>query len=104
MEFAFLELWPKDAAGTPEKAALLCTETDLPGDIAIFCSMLESFGIPYYAKRPGVGEYFHVLWGRSLSTVGVEFYVPTSRLEEAKELLTAPPMFEDEEFEEEPEE
>ena len=96
MEFSLLELWPKDASGRPEEAALLCTETDVPGDVAIFCSMLESFGVPFYAKRPGVGEYLHVLWGRSLSGTGVEFYVPVSHLEEARALLTAPPIFEEE--------
>ena len=104
MEFAFLELWPKDASGTPEEAALLCTEVDVPGDITFFCSMLESFGLPFYVKRPGAGEYFHILYGRSLMGSWVEFYVPISRLEEAKELLNAPPAFDDELAEDEPEE
>ncbi len=94
MESNLLEHWPKDAAGIPEKGALLCTEADVPGAVAIFCSMLESFSVPYYAKRRGVGEYFHILYGRSLSA-GVEIYVPASRLEEAKELLTAQPLLEE---------
>ena len=94
MESNLLEHWPKDAAGAPEKGALLCTKNDVPGAVAIFCSMLESFGVPYYTRRGGAGEYFHILYGRSL-TEGVEIYVPASRLEEAKELLTAQPLLED---------
>lgn len=97
MEFALLEYWPKDASGTPEKSALLCTEVDIPGSVTAVCPMLESFGFPYCTKRPGVGEYIHLLWGRSV-TSGVEIYVPASRLAEAKELLAAPPILEDEPF------
>ena len=99
MEFAHLELWPKDAAGQPEEKALLCTETDVPGNLAVFCSMLESFGIPFFTRRRGAAEYMSLLVGRS--GTGAEVYVPTSRLEEARELLTAPPVFEEEPEDEE---
>lgn len=94
MEFALLELWPKRADGAPEEKALLCTETDVPGDLAIFCSMLESFGIPFFTRRIGAAEYMKLLVGRS--GTGAEVYVPRSRLEEARELMTAPPVFEEE--------
>lgn len=89
MEFANLERWPKDSGGMPEEAALLCTAVDIPGDLTVFCSMLESFGIPYLGKRQGAAQYINILFGRSID--GVEIYVPASRLEEAKELLDAPP-------------
>ena len=95
MEFALLENWPKDAGGRPEEKALLCTERDVPGDLAIFCSMLESFGVPFFTRRMGAAEYLHVLVGRS--GTGAEVYVPVSRLEEAQALLEAPPVWEDQE-------
>ena len=98
MEFALLENWPKHADGTPEQKALLCTETDVPGNMAIFCSMLESFGVPFFTRRMGAAEYMNLLVGRS--GTGAEVYVPKSRLEEARELLAAPPVFEEETEEE----
>lgn len=101
MEFATLEHWPKNADGTAESAALLCNQADIPSETALLGSLLESFGIPYYATRPGLGGYLHSLYGRSV-TAGLEFYVPISRLEEAKELLAAPPVWEETEDPDEP--
>jgi len=83
MEFANLEHWPKDGGGTPEEASLLCTEPDAVCGVPLLCSMLESFGIPFMT-----GCYAS---GKQANTAGVDFYVPASRLEEAKELLDAPP-------------
>lgn len=94
MEFALLENWPKRADGTPEEKALLCTETDIPGNMAIFCSMLESFGIPFFTRRIGAAEYLDLLVGRS--GTGAEVYVPASRLAETRELLAAPPVWDEE--------
>lgn len=95
MEFSLLDNWPKNADGTPEQAVLLCSEADVPDRIALLGSLLESFKIPYYATRPGLGGYLHVLFGRSV-TAGLEVYVPASLLEDAKALMEAPPAFEDE--------
>ena len=99
-----LENWPKTPDGTPEAPALLCTESDYPDLIYGISTFLESFGIPHYIKRRGSGEYMNFYFGHSATDGGVEVYVPASRLEEAKELLNAPPVFEDEMMEEEPEE
>ena len=93
MEFALLENWPKHADGTPEEKALLCTETDVPGSLGIFCSMLESFGVPFFTRRIGAAEYMKLLVGRS--GTGAEVYVPQSWLEEARALLAAPPVWEE---------
>lgn len=97
MEFDLLQNWPLAPDGTPEKSALLLADADIPGDVSVLCSMLTSFGIPYYAKRPGLGEYLHLMYGRTV-TAGVEVYVPTSYLEQAKELLAAPSALDDESF------
>ncbi len=94
MEYDLLQNWPTAPDGTPEKGALLLADADIPGDVSILCSMLTSFGIPYYAKRPGLGEYLHILYGRTVSA-GIELYVPSSQLELAKELLAAPSALED---------
>ena len=96
MDFSFLELWPKDTAGIPEKAALLCTESDFPDRIHTLGSFLEAFEIPHIFKRRGSGEYMNFIFGHSATGGGIEIYVPASRLAEARELLTAPPAFEDE--------
>lgn len=98
-----LKQWPKTPDGEPEKAELL----ELAGDFAAYggltCSLLESFGIPYLTKRSGQGQIGFLYGG--FSPEGVKLYVPASRLEEARELLAAPPLEEEELSEEtEPEE
>ncbi|MBP3520097.1 MAG: hypothetical protein J6J87_01995 [Oscillospiraceae bacterium] len=96
MEFSLLEQWPKDASGQLEEKALLCKESDFPDLVQGLSSFLTAFGIPHYIKNHGSGEYMNFLFGHSATDGGVEFYVPASRLDEARELLAAPPIFEDE--------
>ena len=53
-----------------------------------------SCGIPcfkYYAKEGGAGKVIN-----GFSGYGADLYVPASRLEEARELLSAEPIFPDE--------
>ena len=99
----WMENWPKTPDGKPEALALLCKESDYPDIIQSLSSFLNAFGIPHYIKRHGSGEYMNLYFGHSATGGGVEFYVPASRLEEVKELLAAPPVFEDEMREEESE-
>lgn len=94
-----LARWPKDPDGEPEKAALLKNESDFPGYRDICCSMLDSFGIPYFTKRPGAGELLYIRGGFSIE--GIDIYVPASRLEEALDLLNATAEFAEEENKEE---
>ena len=96
----WLENWPKTPDGEPEAPALLCRESDYPDVIQSFNSLLNAFGIPHYIKRRGAGEYMYIHVGHSATGGGVEFYVPASQLEEVKELLAAPPVFEDDMIEE----
>lgn len=93
MEYSLLDQWPRDADGTPEPAALLCNGSDYPDELALMCSLLESFSIPYYSKYQGSAQYMSLLFGHTAA--GIEIYVPTSLLEKAQTLLNAPPALED---------
>lgn len=87
-------VWPKDAAGQDEKAVLLKQTFDSAADADTIISLLSAYGIPcfkYYDREGGAGKVIN-----GFSGFGVSLYVPASRLEEAKELLTAQPV-EDEE-------
>ena len=81
---SLLDRWPKGADGQPEKAEKLTWQPELGGMADITLSMLEGFGIPAFK----VGSQGRVVLG--FAGLGVEIYVPASRLEEAKALLEAP--------------
>jgi hypothetical protein len=78
-----LERWPKGADGKPEEAVKLILQSELDGMADITLSMLAGFGIPAFK----VGTQGKVIFG--FAGLGVEIYVPASRLEEANALLTA---------------
>lgn len=80
-----LARWPKNADGEPEPPVLLRLESDFSGYRDIVCSMLDSFEIPYFTSRPGIGDLLFLRGG--FSPEGIEIYVPASRLEEAALLL-----------------
>lgn len=80
-----LARWPHSADGEPEPPALLRLEADFSGYRDIVCSMLDSFGIPYFTNRPGIGDLLFIRGG--FSPEGIEIFVPASRLEEATSLL-----------------
>lgn len=73
--------WPKNADGQPEQAAYLTLESELGGMADVTVSMLASCGIPAFKS----GTQGKVILG--FAGLGVELYVPISRLEEAKALL-----------------
>ncbi len=82
--------WPRDAAGQDEKAVLLASTFDSPADADTIISLLSAYGVPcfkYYDREGGAGK---VISG--FSGYGVSLYVPASRLEEARELLAATPV------------
>ena len=79
-----LDRWPKGTDGQPEKAEKLTWQPELGGMADILLSMLEGCGIPAFM----VGTQGKVVLG--FAGLGVEIYVPASRLEEAKALLEAP--------------
>ena len=78
-----LKIWPKTPDGQPEKAEKLTMLSELDGMADILLSMLESCEIPAFK----VGTQGKVLLG--FAGLGVEIYVPASRLGEAQALLEA---------------
>ena len=78
------ENWPLDAEGRPEQAELLTLQSELDSMADITLSLLESCWIPAFKS----GSQGKVIFG--FAGLGVEIYVPASRLEEAQSLLTAP--------------
>ena len=85
--------WPKDEAGREVQAVLLTHTFDAPADADTAISLLSAYGIPcfkYYAKEGGAGKVIN-----GFSGYGADLYVPASRLEEARELLAAEPIFDE---------
>ena len=82
--------WPKDEQGQDEKAVLLASTFDSPADADTVISLLSAYGVPcfkYYDREGGAGKVIN-----GFSGYGVSLYVPASRLEEARELLAATPV------------
>ena len=82
--------WPRDAAGQDEKAVLLASTFDSPADADTVISLLSAYGVPcfkYYDREGGAGKVIN-----GFSGYGASLYVPASRLEEARELLAATPV------------
>ena len=75
--------WPRDARGKPEQAARLVHQSELDGMADLTVSLLEGFGIPAFKE----GTQGKVILG--FAGLGVDIYVPASRLEEAQSLLAA---------------
>ena len=87
--------WPVDASGEKKQAALLKETFDSPEDADTVISLLSAYGIPafkYYDKDGGAGKIIN-----GFSGYGVSIFVPASRLEEARELLEAEVIEEEEE-------
>lgn len=89
----WIKNWPMGPDGAPEEGILLETAGDFAAYGGLTCSILESFGIPYLIKRSEQGQIGFLYGG--FSPEGVKLYVPVSRLDEARELLAAPPVWEE---------
>lgn len=85
--------WPTLENGEKEQAVLLQQVFDSPAEADMRLSMLSAYGIPcfkYYAKEGGAGRVIN-----GFSGYGADLYVPASRLEEARALLNAEPIFDE---------
>ena len=85
--------WPTLENGEKEQAVLLQQVFDSPAEADMRLSMLSAYGIPcfkYYAKEGGAGKVIN-----GFSGYGADLYVPASRLEEARALPTAEPIFDE---------
>ena len=88
---AEMPAWPVLESGEKERAVLLEQVFDSAADADMKVSMLAAYGIPafkYYDKEGGAGKVIN-----GFSGYGASLFVPESRLEEARELLTAEPIF-----------
>ena len=94
MSDELLQNWPKGADGEPEEAVMLENAGDFAAFGGLTCSMLGYFGIPYLTRRSAQGQIGFLYGG--FSPEGVKIYVPASRREEAKELLAAQALEEEE--------
>ena len=86
--------WPKDAQGRDEKAVLLTQTFDSPADTDMIISLLAAYGVPcfkYYDLDGGAGKVIN-----GFSGYGASLYVPQTMLEEAKNILDAKVVEEDE--------
>ena len=77
--------WPKDAAGTPEKAVFLTGTVEADSQSDILISLLRSYDIPVMKQYDKDGTLGKVVLG--FSGYGVSLYVPESMLEDAKNLM-----------------
>jgi hypothetical protein len=91
--------WPVDQNGSPEPMELLTQGGNYQNmDISVISGLLESCGIPVRLVPLSDGILGKVLLGQSWDNrLGYSIYVPHSRLEEAADILNAPPVFDDEE-------
>lgn len=86
--------WPKDENGENAKAARLMNVFDSADDSDMKISLLNAYGIPcfkYYDLDGGAGKVIN-----GFSGYGAGLYVPASMLEDAKAILEAKPIEEDE--------
>ena len=79
------ERWPKNADGTPEQPAFLALVMDTNAEADMLCSMLRSYDIPVLRKYEGEGSLGKIVLGTPGS--GTWLYVPSSMLEDAKNLI-----------------
>lgn len=84
------DAWPRTLSGETEQPAFLTHCSPLDMEAEMLQSMLEAYGIPSIQQLPGAGGFGKVILG--MSGTGVDVYVPSSRLNEALELLKGEPV------------
>lgn len=87
--------WPLDAKGEKVKAVRLMDAFDSADDSDMKISLLSAYGIPcfkYYDLDGGAGKVIN-----GFSGYGAGLYVPASMLDEAKAILEAKPIEEEDE-------
>lgn len=87
--------WPKDEKGEMIPAAYLKHTAGSELDIEVEINLLEAYGIPVLRKPVLDGDLGKVILG--FSGPGEDLFVPETLLEEAKDLLEAVPVEDEEE-------
>jgi len=89
--------WPKDDNGDPIAPAYLKHISGGPLDMELALNLLEAYGIPHVSEYPNNGAFGKLIFGHPPS--GMEIFVPETMLEDAKNVLNAEIIDEDEEEE-----
>lgn len=87
--------WPLNDKGEKEQAVLLTHTADEKAEVELLISMLAAYDIPafpYYDKEGAAGR---VISG--FSGFGADIFVPQSMLEDAKSIMQAQPVDEEDE-------
>ena len=94
--------WPKKDDGEMVAPAFLMHAGGNPMDTELTLSLLEAYGVPAVCQYPNDGEFGKLIIGHAAG--GVDIFVPETQLEEAKDILNAEIVEdENEEFAEDPE-
>ncbi len=92
--FGVYDRWPKDAAGEPVSPAFLTMILGPQSQVELTANLLQAYDIPSFCRYPNDGEFGKVILG--VSGNGTELYVPETMLEDARNILCAD-IVEDEE-------
>jgi len=79
--------WPKDENGNPVRPAYLKHISGGPMDLEVALNLLDAYGIPHVGEYPNNGAFGNLIFGHPPS--GMEVFVPETMLEEAKNVLSA---------------
>ena len=79
--------WPKDENGKPEKPAFLEHISGLQLEYDMAVSLLRAYNIPSVHTCPNDGDFGKVILG--ILGTGMDIYVPESMLEDARNILSA---------------
>jgi hypothetical protein len=88
------DIWPKKEDGDMVAPAFLLHAGGNPMDTEITLSLLEAYGIPAVCQYPNDGEFGKLIIGNA--TGGVDIYVPETMLEDARNILSADIVEDDE--------
>lgn len=88
------DVWPKKENGEMITPAFLMHAGSNPLDTEITISLLEAYGIPAVCQYPNNGEFGKLIIG--VAAGGVDIFVPETQLEEAKDILNADIVTDDE--------
>lgn len=95
------DIWPKKEDGEMIAPAFLMHAGGNPLDTEITISLLEAYGIPAVCTYPNDGEFGKLIIGHAGG--GVDIFVPETMLEDAKNILSADIVEDDEAGEDEDE-
>jgi len=90
--------WPVNESGEKETTALLTCMDNINMQLDALRGLLLGCGIPTYIVPQGASDIAQVYFGQSWrNRYNFEVFVPESRWNEAKEIMNAPPVYEESE-------